>query len=290
VLGQGLVGRGETSGPMRFGIAMAAGTDASSQPESFQQDSSGSIRKVCARAMMAHSLGGYSATCACMGTILTRLTACQLHLARLRKWQALPAKTVRDCPVTFSSSRKTDQTTPHATTKLRTMSAIGSLIFCIDCGNLLDGSAGKKNVTLTCAICGATCKGMSWHAHSSHSTSISLTLTRHVFQDGRHALQTHSVPVGFARKAIRSPDHQRRRCADKCCYSAPVRKVWSRRGSLLHSATAQCRRGHHCLLRVRVWSQVCCATAKLACGTSANNILQVEYEQLRTWSKFCPNL
>jgi hypothetical protein len=27
---------------------------------------------------------------------------------------------------------------------------------------LLDGSAGKKNVTLTCAICGATCKGMLW--------------------------------------------------------------------------------------------------------------------------------
>jgi DNA-directed RNA polymerase I subunit RPA12 len=41
------------------------------------------------------------------------------------------------------------------------MSAIGSLIFCTDCGNLLDGSAGKKNVTLTCAICGATCKDTS---------------------------------------------------------------------------------------------------------------------------------
>ncbi|OAL03839.1 DNA-directed RNA polymeras-like protein I subunit [Phaeosphaeriaceae sp. SRC1lsM3a] len=41
------------------------------------------------------------------------------------------------------------------------MSAIGSLIFCTDCGNLLDGSAGKKNVILTCAICGATCKDTS---------------------------------------------------------------------------------------------------------------------------------
>jgi len=40
------------------------------------------------------------------------------------------------------------------------MSAIGSLIFCTDCGNLLDGSAGKKNVILTCAVCGASCKGM----------------------------------------------------------------------------------------------------------------------------------
>jgi DNA-directed RNA polymerase I subunit RPA12 len=41
------------------------------------------------------------------------------------------------------------------------MSAIGSLIFCNDCGNLLDSSAGKKNVILTCAICGASCKDTS---------------------------------------------------------------------------------------------------------------------------------
>ena len=40
------------------------------------------------------------------------------------------------------------------------MSAIGSLVFCNDCGNLLDGSAGKQNVILTCAACGAQCKGM----------------------------------------------------------------------------------------------------------------------------------
>ncbi|USP76025.1 DNA-directed RNA polymerase I subunit RPA12 [Curvularia clavata] len=33
----------------------------------------------------------------------------------------------------------------------------GSLVFCTDCGNLLDGSAGKQqqNIVLTCGICGA---------------------------------------------------------------------------------------------------------------------------------------
>jgi DNA-directed RNA polymerase I subunit RPA12 len=50
-----------------------------------------------------------------------------------------------------------------------TMSAIGSLIFCTDCGNLLDGSAGKKNVTLTCAICGASCKDTSSKTVVTHS-------------------------------------------------------------------------------------------------------------------------
>jgi hypothetical protein len=39
------------------------------------------------------------------------------------------------------------------------MSAIGSLVFCTDCGNLLDGSAGKQNAILTCQVCGASCRG-----------------------------------------------------------------------------------------------------------------------------------
>ncbi|OBT43458.1 hypothetical protein VE00_06180 [Pseudogymnoascus sp. WSF 3629] len=34
------------------------------------------------------------------------------------------------------------------------MSAIGSLVFCTDCGNLLDSSTGDANTLLTCACCG----------------------------------------------------------------------------------------------------------------------------------------
>ncbi|KAF1839497.1 hypothetical protein BDW02DRAFT_155047 [Decorospora gaudefroyi] len=41
------------------------------------------------------------------------------------------------------------------------MSAIGSLVFCDSCGTLLDGSAGKQNAILTCAVCGAQCKDTS---------------------------------------------------------------------------------------------------------------------------------
>ncbi|KAK2746049.1 DNA-directed RNA polymerase I core subunit rpa12 [Myotisia sp. PD_48] len=35
------------------------------------------------------------------------------------------------------------------------MSAIGSLIFCRDCGNLLNESTGDETTILTCDICGA---------------------------------------------------------------------------------------------------------------------------------------
>jgi DNA-directed RNA polymerase I subunit RPA12 len=46
------------------------------------------------------------------------------------------------------------------------MSAIGSLVFCLDCGNLLDTAAGKEKdhgsekAILTCEVCGARCRGM----------------------------------------------------------------------------------------------------------------------------------
>ncbi|KAK7556995.1 transcription factor S-II-domain-containing protein [Phyllosticta citricarpa] len=38
------------------------------------------------------------------------------------------------------------------------MSSIGSLVFCTDCGNLLDGSTGNENAVLICEVCGAQCK------------------------------------------------------------------------------------------------------------------------------------
>ncbi|KAF2396738.1 hypothetical protein EJ06DRAFT_231748 [Trichodelitschia bisporula] len=41
------------------------------------------------------------------------------------------------------------------------MSCIGSLVFCPDCGDLLDGAAGDEKAVLTCTICGAQCKDTS---------------------------------------------------------------------------------------------------------------------------------
>lgn len=47
------------------------------------------------------------------------------------------------------------------------MAAIGSLVFCTGCGNLLDSANGDENVTLTCDVCGARCKGMVFFILSS---------------------------------------------------------------------------------------------------------------------------
>jgi hypothetical protein len=43
------------------------------------------------------------------------------------------------------------------------MSAIGSLVFCADCGNLLDSSTGNRNTILVCDCCGAENKGQFHH-------------------------------------------------------------------------------------------------------------------------------
>ena len=37
---------------------------------------------------------------------------------------------------------------------ISSMAAIGSLVFCTDCGNLLDGSIGNRKRTLHCQVCG----------------------------------------------------------------------------------------------------------------------------------------
>ncbi|KAK2627664.1 hypothetical protein QTJ16_002310 [Diplocarpon rosae] len=50
------------------------------------------------------------------------------------------------------------------------MSAIGSLVFCTDCGNLLESSTGKKNAVLICDCCGAENKGLSGPDTASTTT------------------------------------------------------------------------------------------------------------------------
>lgn len=49
------------------------------------------------------------------------------------------------------------------------MSALGSLVFCTDCGNLLDESTGDKNTILTCDLCGTKNRGLSSHKYKRPS-------------------------------------------------------------------------------------------------------------------------
>jgi len=53
-------------------------------------------------------------------------------------------------------------TTTRTRTTIVNMSAIGSLVFCTDCGNLLDSSTGNQNTILLCDCCSAENQGMQY--------------------------------------------------------------------------------------------------------------------------------
>ena len=70
--------------------------------------------------------------------------------------------------------------------RIANMTAIGSLVFCTACGNLLEGSSGDKKAVLTCEVCGtenkgqtsssaSECKAYSYFFVDTASTSITTT-------------------------------------------------------------------------------------------------------------------
>lgn len=67
------------------------------------------------------------------------------------------------------------------------MSAIGSLVFCVDCGNLLDSSNGDANAILACNVCGARCKDTSTKTIVTKSKATAFPST---LRDKRSDVQT----------------------------------------------------------------------------------------------------
>ena len=80
------------------------------------------------------------------------------------------------------------------------MSAIGSLVFCTDCGNLLDGSSGDEKAILTCEVCGTENTGLS----RLPSLLICLNLAySHLTDTSSKTIRTKSKPTAFP-SALRS--------------------------------------------------------------------------------------
>ena len=83
------------------------------------------------------------------------------------------------------------------------MSAIGSLVFCTDCGNLLDASSGDENAILACEVCGTKNKGqpkrLQWNGEVE---SCSLCNHRHIIQINHHQVQAHSLPISAKVKTV----------------------------------------------------------------------------------------
>lgn len=106
------------------------------------------------------------------------------------------------------------------------MSAIGSLVFCTDCGNLLDGSSGDKKAMLVCDVCGASCRGM--------VSLLLLALASHprcFFRVCLHAAHLGSSPCLALSLPLLHPAHRWNLCAPDCRMRSPCLQIPRRRPS-----------------------------------------------------------
>lgn len=134
---------------------------------------------------------------------------------------------------------------------LYNMSAIGSLIFCTDCGNLLQESTGNENATVVCEVCGArnkgilTLSGISFMAHTNSAF-------RHRSPDHCLRIQTERFPIFAESQKICRPNFDGCGQEDGGPHPAYMCQVWQEGNVLYNCAIAQCRRRKYGVLHMRV--------------------------------------
>lgn len=166
------------------------------------------------------------------------------------------------CSVAFSFL-SASRFIPGRLTVVCIMSAIGSLIFCNDCGNLLDESSGDPTKIVVCGVCGTRNKG-ALNFDSICCVLIALRwpiltpkFARYPPQNHRLRIQTQRIPLRPPREKICGPDFDGRGQEDGGADAAYLRPVWAQ-GDVLHGGTnAKCRRRKYDLpalrLRLQVW-------------------------------------
>jgi DNA-directed RNA polymerase I subunit RPA12 len=146
------------------------------------------------------------------------------------------------------------------------MAAIGSLVFCTDCGNLLDGSAGKQNVVLTCTVCGANNKDTS----SKTVVTVSKpTAFPSALRAKRSEVQT------LSEDDVNTTSVIAQRCEE--CGREEVRYYTQQLRSADEGSTVfyECDCGHKYVSIIHVVSE-----------TDANATVQMEHQQLMEYSFF----
>ena len=132
------------------------------------------------------------------------------------------------------------------------MSAIGSLVFCTDCGNLLESSTGK-DALLLCNCCGAENKGL---LLKTFFICRFWPFRRHCLQDHFNLNESCLLPIPPTSKAIRYPDGGKKWYAKWGYDPGDLCEVW-KRGSQVHSrSTEKRRRRQHNFLHLRLRIQV----------------------------------
>ena len=124
------------------------------------------------------------------------------------------------------------------------MSAIGSLVFCTDCGNLLNGSSGDEKAILTCEVCCRENNGTSRQLGSRIHDNTNLGSTsshRYLIDYSDHEIKAHSIPFIAPLEAIGCADTDRRRCPDRSYNQANLPRMRKGRNVVLHTAVEERR-------------------------------------------------
>lgn len=105
------------------------------------------------------------------------------------------------CTVIQSRTPRCLQTVISTAAQITAMAAIGSLVFCTDCGNLLDGSSGDDKAILECDVCGTGNQGITPAVNVP--TSSYLCADAAPVDTSTSAITTRSKPTAFP-SALRS--------------------------------------------------------------------------------------
>lgn len=84
------------------------------------------------------------------------------------------------------------------------MSAIGSLVFCTDCGNLLEPSKGIKDSILKCECCGTENKGLS----TPSIPVVNSNSSRHCLENYHYDYQGFFLSLTPTTKTVSYPDRR----------------------------------------------------------------------------------
>ena len=131
------------------------------------------------------------------------------------------------------------------------MAAIGTLVFCTACGNLLDPSTGNAKNILTCAQCGTKNQGKSslppplfnpprLSRALLYLLKILILILRHTLQNHNHEIQAQCLPLPLAIEALFGSKFVGGRRGDARDYSRNVSRLWAHGDEVVYAADAEC--------------------------------------------------
>lgn len=139
-------------------------------------------------------------------------------------------------PESFRTHRKKTLDQEH------TMAAIGSLVFCTDCGNLLPSTKGTERNVLSCECCGAENRGLFAPAKQCPPSISNAHLCRYRLQVHCHANEAVRLPLlPEAEASVKRPSRRETQHPNRQHQPGIMPSLCPRKRQVHQRAAAWCR-------------------------------------------------